>query len=153
MSNNILPRNEVVVNSRSYKPTGLENMHKPPSATAIKNSKRTDPVYKLYGGNYFPVSPRVVHIFGLRVAVVLGRIMSYCQMDSHHCTASYAKLARETGMCLRSVNTAVGICLECGLIEVDPNWELGTTRRYNISDRLPEILKLYEVKKAECEDL
>ncbi len=113
-------------------------------ARAAKERKRNDPYYKLFGTNYFPVCPAIAKALGLHVAVVFGRIAAYCQMDSKHCTASQSKIAKECGLSLHSTQRAIEKCLEFSLIEVDPNWKVGTTRRYSITKRAVDIISPFQ---------
>ncbi len=141
LSTSIVSQPVVLSNDRPvYTPSGLENINKSPSAKAVKDKHRTDKIYELYGGNYFPVSPAAIGMLGLVGANVLGRIVSYCQMKNKNCTAPHARIAAELGLARQTVTQAIGICLAKRLLEVDSNWKVGMKHTYTLSSTMREIL-------------
>lgn len=74
-------------------------------------------------------------------AIVLGRILGYCQMDKGRCYASLQTIARQCHMSVSSVKRSIKELEDCGyIVDGTPN-RIKATHAYEDTGKLDAILK------------
>lgn len=117
----------------------------PPLDNDVLNEKS---VHHVIRSNYFSESIVLIRTLGLIPATVFGRITAFCEMGNNECWASHTRLARDCGVKITSVKTAITKCIAAGILKIDQPWKRGSTRKYHIPPEAAKIIDEMEYQLA-----